>query len=230
MQTPHNSPTLAPSAQLPLQIRQFSTGTPPQLIPYETSWNEMRDFTQQRDLTTPDELWLLQHPPVFTQGLAGEARHILNSGDIPVVQTDRGGQVTYHGPGQLMLYPLLHLKRHQLGIRQLVEGLEQTVIAVLNDYSVVAQGRRDAPGVYVKDAKIASIGLRVRRQTSYHGLAFNVCMDLSPFKRINPCGFSQLTMTQLADFVPNITVDAVIPHVIHHFLRIFRYTEHSHSR
>lgn len=159
----------------------------------------MRDFTDQRMTTTSSEIWLLQHPPVFTQGQAGKAEHLLKPGDIPVIQTDRGGQVTYHGPGQMIAYVLLGLKSAGLGIRQLVNKLEESVVMLLAEQGIVAQSRQDAPGVYVGEAKIASLGLRVRRGYSYHGLALNVDMDLSPFERINPCGMSGLKVTQLAD-------------------------------
>jgi len=157
-------------------------------LDYKTTWQAMQDFTNQRDESTPDELWLLEHPPVFTQGQAGKAEHILNPNNIPVVQTDRGGQVTYHGPGQLMGYALFDIKRLKVGARGLVMGLEQTVIALLNSLSIKGQGCREAPGVYVDEAKICSIGLRVRKGCSYHGIALNVAMDLTPFHWINPCG------------------------------------------
>jgi lipoyl(octanoyl) transferase len=164
---------------------------------YEPVWRAMRDFTDARDESTPDELWLVEHDPVFTQGLAGKPEHLLNPGKIPVVQTDRGGQVTYHGPGQVVAYPLLDLQRRGLGVRCLVHELEQAVIDLLAERGLEA-GRRDgAPGVYVSEAKIASIGLKVRRQCTYHGLAFNVDMDLSPFSLINPCGFAGMAMTDL---------------------------------
>lgn len=166
--------------------------------PYEQTWRAMRDFTDQRGPATPDEIWLTEHPPVFTLGQAGKPEHILSPGDIPIVQSDRGGQVTYHGPGQLVMYVLLELKRHQLGVRALVTALEQAVIDLLAGYDVAALARPDAPGVYVQDRKIASIGLRVRRGCSYHGLALNVDADLEPFGRINPCGYPGLEVTSLA--------------------------------
>ena len=161
----------------------------------------MRDFTDQRTADTADELWLVQHPPVFTQGQAGRAEHLLNPGDIQVVQTDRGGQVTYHGPGQLVAYPLLDLRRLGLGVRDLVSVLENTVIQFLAARSVTAVAKADAPGVYVNGRKIASLGLRVRRGCSFHGVSLNIHMDLAPFLRINPCGYNGLQMTQLADWV-----------------------------
>ena len=159
----------------------------------------MRELTLARDAQTPDEVWFLEHPPVFTQGQAGKAEHVLAAGDIPVVQSDRGGQVTYHGPGQLMVYVLLDLQRLGYGIRSLVTKLEQATVDCLAGYGITAAPRRDAPGVYVAERKIASLGLRVRKGCTYHGLALNVAMDLSPFERINPCGFRGLAMTQVSE-------------------------------
>lgn len=176
---------------------------------YRDSWQAMQDFTTNRTDDTVDEIWCLEHDPVFTQGQAGKAEHVLNPGDIPIVQTDRGGQVTYHGPGQLVLYPLINILRRKIGVRGLVTCLEQSVIACLKQLDIEAQARCDAPGVYVKGAKICSIGLRIRRGCSYHGLAFNVAMDLEPFNRINPCGFTGLEMCQVRDFVPDITLARV---------------------
>jgi lipoyl(octanoyl) transferase len=167
--------------------------------PYEPIWARMRAFTEQRQADTPDEVWLLEHDPVFTQGRAGKSEHLLNPGDIPLVHSDRGGQVTYHGPGQLMVYTLLDLNRLGLGIRSLVQALEQSLVNCLAGYGIEARGRRDAPGVYVGTAKIASLGLRVRKACCYHGLALNVDMDLAPFGRINPCGYRGLKMTQLTE-------------------------------
>jgi lipoyl(octanoyl) transferase len=169
------------------------------LINYQDAWQRMRNFTDSRDAHTPDEVWLLEHPKVFTQGQAGLAAHILNAGDIPVVQTDRGGQVTYHGPGQLVVYLLFDLKRLNISIRQFVTLLEQAVINVLAQYNIRAYGDRKAPGVYVDGAKICAIGLRVRQGCSYHGIAFNINMDLEPYARINPCGFENLPVTQTKD-------------------------------
>lgn len=166
---------------------------------YLTVWQAMQQFTQQRDEKTTDEIWFLEHDPVFTQGQNGKAEHLLNPGNIPVVQTDRGGQVTYHGPGQLMVYTLIDIKRKKLNIREFVTALEQTVIDLLAAQHISAEAKREAPGVYVGDKKICSIGLRVRRGYAYHGIAFNINMDLEPFSRINPCGFSALKMTQLAE-------------------------------
>ncbi|EKD70416.1 MAG: Octanoyltransferase [uncultured bacterium] len=166
---------------------------------YLSCWQAMQAFTNNRNEETIDEIWLLEHSPVFTQGQNGKAEHLLNPGDIPVVQTDRGGQVTYHGPGQLMVYTLIDIKRKKLIIREFVTRIEQSVIDFLAHHHIHAEAKREAPGVYVGHKKICSIGLRVRRGYAYHGIAFNVAMDLEPFNRINPCGFSQLKMTQLAD-------------------------------
>ncbi|NBB93045.1 MAG: lipoyl(octanoyl) transferase LipB [Gammaproteobacteria bacterium] len=169
---------------------------------YEPVWAAMRDFTDSRGERATDELWLVEHDPVFTQGLAGRPEHLLNPGDIPIVQTDRGGQVTYHGPGQVVAYPLLDIERRGVGVRCLVDRLEQAVIDVLADLDVAGHRQEGAPGVFVDAAKIASIGLKVRRGRTYHGLAFNVDMDLSPFALINPCGFAGLRMTQVAELSP----------------------------
>ena len=176
---------------------------------YEPVWQAMSDFTDQRNDSTPDELWLVQHPPVFTQGRAGKPEHLLNPGDIPVVLSDRGGQVTYHGPGQLVLYPLIHLKRYDLSVRELVSLLETLVVDFLAGFGVMAYPKKDAPGVYTDDTagvaqKIASVGLRIRRGCSFHGVSINIDMDLAPFDRINPCGYQGLKMTQLGDYVDEL--------------------------
>jgi lipoyl(octanoyl) transferase len=169
------------------------------LIEYEPTWRAMQRFTEERDATTPDEIWFLEHPPVFTLGLNASRAHVLAPGDIPVVQIDRGGQVTYHGPGQLVVYPLLDLKRAGLGIRDFVTALERGVLELAARFGIAAECRRHAPGVYVAGRKLASVGVRVRRGGSYHGLALNVALDLEPFHRINPCGYQGLEMTRLAD-------------------------------
>ncbi len=171
-------------------------------VPYEPTWLQMQQFTEQRNADTPDELWLLQHPPTFTQGRAGKAEHLLTPGDIPVVPIDRGGQVTYHGPGQLVLYTLIDLSRRKMGVRSLVTALEQSVIQLLQEYDINAIARKDAPGVYVDGAKIAAVGLRIRKGCSFHGLSFNLDMDLEPFSRINPCGYQGLQITQLSALTP----------------------------
>lgn len=185
----------------PLCIRQLAG-----LQDYPATWAAMRAFTDTRDATTPDELWLLEHPPVFTLGQAGRPEHLLAPGAIPVIQTDRGGQVTYHGPGQLVAYLLLDLRRAGIGVKRLVERLEQAVIDLLAGHGIQAERRTDAPGVYVTGAKIASLGLRVRNGCCYHGLALNVDMDLEPFGRINPCGYAGLAVTQLAERIPGVTL------------------------
>ncbi len=166
---------------------------------YHATWEQMQRFTDERTSGTPDELWLLEHPPVFTLGQAGRREHLLDPGDIPVIQVDRGGQVTYHGPGQLIAYLLLDLRAAGLGIRRLVELMEQAIIELLRDYDIEAETRAGAPGVYVTGRKIAALGLRVRRGCSFHGLALNVDMDLEPFSRINPCGYQGLEVTQIRD-------------------------------
>ena len=167
-------------------------------VPYEPTWRAMQRFTEERGPDTPDELWLLEHEPVYTLGMNADPAHVLAAGDIPVVRIDRGGQVTYHGPGQLVIYPLIDLRRARRGVRDLVTALERAVIALAARYQIEAGCRERAPGVYVAGAKLASVGLRVRRGGSYHGLALNVKMDLEPFRRINPCGYPGLQMTQLA--------------------------------
>lgn len=183
----------------------------------------MQDFTNQRQQDTVDELWFLQHPSVYTLGKNGKAEHVLNPAGIPVINSDRGGQVTYHGPGQVVVYTLLDLKRLNIGVRQLVTILEQAVIDLLADYGVVSSARRDAPGVYVNNAKIAALGLRVRKGCSFHGLALNVDMDLEPFSRINPCGYAGLEVTQLKDLVTGIEIKDVIENLQHSLLKNLPY-------
>lgn len=191
------------------------------------SWAEvfqaMREFTDSRTPETVDELWLVEHDPVFTQGLAGRPEHLLAPAGIPIVQADRGGQVTYHGPGQLVMYPLLDLERRRLGIRCLVDLLEQAVIDVLAAHGVQGRRREGMPGVYVNDDKIASIGLKVRRGCCYHGLAFNIAMDLSPFAMINPCGYAGLQMTQLSAWVRNIDLDQAGVEMVSALCRLLDY-------
>lgn len=168
------------------------------LQPYEPVWQAMQTFTDQRGDTDADEIWLVEHEPVFTQGQAGKAEHILMPGDIPVVQVDRGGQVTYHGPGQLVMYLMLNVRRRKIGVRELVTAMENSVINTLAESGIAANARPDAPGVYVNGQKICSLGLRIRKGCSFHGLALNVNMDLSPFQRINPCGYQGMEMTDCA--------------------------------
>jgi len=176
---------------------------------YQDTWRKMREFTRARTPGTADEIWLLEHPAVFTLGQAGKHEHLLAPGDIPVIDTDRGGQVTYHGPGQLVMYTLIDLKRAQLGIRQLVGLLEKSVVSILSSYGVQSVPRPDAPGVYVDGAKIAALGLRVSRGRSYHGLALNVDLDLEPFNRINPCGFQNLEVTSMSRLGVETTTDVI---------------------
>jgi len=166
---------------------------------YQVTWDAMRDYTHQRITLTTDQLWITEHPPVFTQGLNGRAEHVLDAGSIPLVQVDRGGQVTYHGPGQLVIYCLLDLNRYGLGVKGLVAKLEQSIIDLLESYHITAHARAGAPGVYVDQAKIAALGLRIRKGCCYHGLSLNVDMELEPFSRIDPCGYRGLAVTQLRD-------------------------------
>ena len=193
---------------------------------YEPLWREMQEFTNSRDDATPDELWFTEHPPVFTLGLNANREHLLAPGDIQVIQIDRGGQVTYHGPGQLMIYPLIDLKRARLGIRDLVTALEQSVVDLAAQYDIEAKSRADAPGVYVDGKKIASVGLRVRRWCSYHGMALNIDMDLEPYSRINTCGYADLEVTDLRRLGIDKDLSAVAkdlqPHLLTHLgIRVF---------
>jgi lipoyl(octanoyl) transferase len=181
------------------------------LVDYEATWRSMQRLTEQRDAGTGDEIWFLEHPPVFTLGLNGRREHVLAPGKIPVVHVDRGGQVTYHGPGQLVVYPLLDLRRLDIGIRELVAALENSVIELCANFGIHAVARPEARGVYVEGRKLASIGLRIRRGCSYHGLALNVVNDLEPFSRINPCGYQGLQVTRLADLAPLSSVEALTP-------------------
>lgn len=191
---------------------------------YEPVWREMEAFTLNRTPDTIDELWLLEHPPIFTLGLNGKTEHLLNPGDIPVIKVDRGGQVTYHGPGQIVIYTLLDLRRLGIGVRELVTHLEQSIIALLADYDVEAAARKDAPGVYVAKQKIAALGLRVKRGCSYHGLSLNVDMELEPFSRINPCGYADMAVTQMADLGITASVDQVAERLLSHLTRELGYT------
>lgn len=191
---------------------------------YREVWRAMSDFTDRRLPADRDQLWLVEHPPVFTQGQAGKPEHLLLPGDIPVVQTDRGGQVTYHGPGQLVAYPLVDLRRRGLGVRDMVTALEKTLVTLLEGYDIQAYAKPDAPGVYVEAAKIASLGLRVRRGCSFHGLALNVAMDLEPFGRINPCGYAGLAMTQISNLVSDTpSMDEVKSRLVATFVQKLHY-------
>lgn len=199
------------------------------LQPYEPVSQAMHDFTDSRDETTPDEIWLVEHLPVFTQGQAGKAEHLLTTGDIPVIQSDRGGQVTYHGPGQQVMYVLLNLKRRKLGVRELVTLLEQTVVNTLAEYGIDAHPRADAPGVYVGEMKICSLGLRIRKGCSFHGLALNINMDLAPFLRINPCGYAGMEMTQMRQWVDTATPDIIRPVLLNNLLALLNNPPHEYT-
>ena len=192
--------------------------------PYEPVWRAMQAFTDARDEATGDELWLVEHDPVFTQGQAGRPEHVLLPGDIPVLQVDRGGQVTYHGPGQLVLYPLLDLRRLKLGVREYVDRIEQAVIDTLADWNIGAARRAGAPGVYVNGAKVMALGIRVRRGCTFHGLALNIAMDLSPYRRINPCGFEGLQVTSMLDLGGPSGLDVVKPALTAHVARLLGLT------
>ena len=194
------------------------------LADYNDTWQAMRRFTEQRQADTPDEIWLLQHPPVYTLGLNGKPEHILNPGDIPVVDTDRGGQVTYHGPGQLVIYLMIDARRRQLGVRELVSRMEQSVIDFLAGYGIDSVARQDAPGVYIEGKKIAALGLRFRKQGTYHGLSFNIDMDLAPFNGINPCGYRDIPVTRLKDHGIDMAIDAVADQLGAHLSRNLGYT------
>ena len=207
---------MTPSANVPI-LRDLG------LQPLRAVWEAMQRFTNDRGPDTADEIWFVEHPPVFTLGMRADRAHLLAPGDIPVVQIDRGGQVTYHGPGQLVIYVLLDLKRRGLDIRSLVQALEGAVIDTVAAHGVRAIGRRDAPGVYVDGRKLAAIGLRVRRQCSYHGMAVNVAMDLTPYSRVNPCGYEGLEVTQASALYSGVTLPAfrreIEPHLLAHLVR-----------
>lgn len=188
-------------------------------VQYEPTWRAMQRFTDERTASTPDEIWLLEHPAIFTLGMNANAAHVLRPGSIPVVQVDRGGQVTYHGPGQLVVYTLIDLRRAAIGVRDLVTALERSVIDLAGQFGIDAEARRGAPGIYVDDKKLGSVGIRIRRHSSYHGLAVNVNLDLEPFQRINPCGYQGLQMTQLADLGLPDTVDRAAEALEPHLLR-----------
>jgi lipoyl(octanoyl) transferase len=191
-------------------------------VDYEPTWRAMQAYTDVRGAVSADELWFLEHPPVFTLGMNGDPSHVLSAGDIPVVPIDRGGQVTYHGPGQLVVYPLLDLRRLGLGVRDLVCALENALVALVAEFGITAAGRRDAPGVYVEGAKLASIGLRIRRGCCYHGLALNVAMELEPFARINPCGYAGLKVVDLAGFGVQLTPEQAARRLLPHLARTLK--------
>lgn len=193
---------------------------------YATTFEAMRSFTSARTTETPDEIWFTEHDPVFTQGQAGKAEHVLAAGDIPIVQSDRGGQVTYHGPGQITGYLMLDLHRLGISVRGLVSGIEESCVRTLADYGLEGAPRPDAPGVYIHGTKIASLGLRVRRGCSYHGLALNVAMDLMPFNRINPCGMTGMQVTDMQMFVPGIQIEEVKTKLLGHLLAVYGLSLH----
>ena len=176
---------------------------------YKPIWTSMQKFTAERDETTPDELWCLEHPPIFTMGLNAKDKHLLTRSDIPVINIDRGGQVTYHGPGQLVIYTLLDLARLKIGVKELVTIIEKSIIQLLAQHGIQAQGKENAPGVYVNDAKIAALGLRIKRNYSYHGLSLNLDMDLTPFQQINPCGYAGMPVTQLTNLMPKLDQSSI---------------------
>jgi lipoyl(octanoyl) transferase len=198
---------------VPPVIRRFGRAE------YEPTWRAMQAFTEERTESTPDEIWFVEHPPVFTLGLNASREHLLAPGDIPVVAVDRGGQVTYHGPGQLLIYVMIDVRRSQHGVRNLVVALENAIIAYVAELGVTALGRRDAPGVYVDGAKLASVGLRIRRGASYHGIALNVAVDLEPFQRINVCGYRGLAVTRLVDLCGVADLEAVAAGIEPHLLQ-----------
>ena len=210
----------------PLTVRRLG------LQPYTPVWQAMTEFTASRDKSTGDEIWLVEHQPVFTQGQAGKAEHVLAAGDIPVVQADRGGQVTYHGPGQQIVYLMLDVRRLNAGVRQLVTAMENAIIGTLSEWGIEAYARSDAPGVYVAtdtspagEAKIASLGLRIRRGCSFHGLALNVDMDLGPFQRINPCGYAGMAVTQASALNPSATLADAGERLVQHLAQLTGYNE-----
>ena len=193
---------------------------------YEPVWQAMQNYTDKRDDDAADEIWLVEHNPVFTQGQAGKEEHLLMTGDIPVVQVDRGGQVTYHGPGQQVLYVLFNLRRLKIGVRELVTWLEETVVETLKDFGIDAYAKPDAPGVYVADKKIASLGLRVRRGCSFHGLALNIDMDMEPFLRINPCGYAGMEMVQTKQINGPKTLEEASVGLVKHLVNKLGVTEY----
>jgi lipoyl(octanoyl) transferase len=226
LSTQQGNSMAAAALSRPLGEAAPAAGSPPcivrklGLVDYEPTWRAMQRFTDQRGPDTPDEIWFLEHPPVFTLGMNASRDHVLAAGDIPVVQIDRGGQVTYHGPGQLVVYPLVDLRRASLGVRDIVTALERSVIDYAAELGIAAECRKGAPGVYVDGKKLASIGIRVRRGASYHGVALNVSADLEPFRRINPCGYPGLEMTRLADLGPvdslAVAAEGLQPHLLRH--------------
>lgn len=211
LNTSKTAPTPAPR---PPKLKIFGQ------VDYEPTWNAMKHYTGQRKANSPDEIWILQHPPTYTQGQAGLPEHLLKAGQIPVVKIDRGGQITYHGPGQLVTYLLLDLRRWKINVRQLVRLMEQSVINLLAGYDITACGRVDAPGVYVGDAKIAALGLKIKHGCCYHGLSLNVDMDLTPYNFINPCGYKGLRVTQLKDFGITVPMEEIEEKLAHQLISL----------
>ncbi len=195
------------------------------LQPYEPIWHAMQSFTENRTNDTPDEIWLLEHEPVFTLGRNGKKEHILSETNIPIVEIDRGGQVTYHGPGQLIIYLMIDIKRRGLGVRQLVTLIEQSIISTLSEYHLNACSKKDAPGVYIDDAKIAALGLRIKKGCSFHGLSLNLNMDLTPFKQINPCGYKNLEVIQLSDYIEDIELSKIQQQLTSHLAKNLGYKD-----
>ncbi|MDH5370074.1 MAG: lipoyl(octanoyl) transferase LipB [Gammaproteobacteria bacterium] len=194
---------------------------------YETIWQAMQKFTAERDETTADELWCLEHPPIFTMGLNGKKEHLLNIKNIPVIDIDRGGQVTYHGPGQLVIYTLIDLKRLNIGVKDLVSTIEKSIIQLLKKHEINAKGKENAPGVYVNNAKIAALGLRIKKNKSYHGLSLNIQMDLTPFQQINPCGYEGMEVTQIKDLKPASNLSNIKKDLSLLLSQLLGYDEHS---
>lgn len=194
---------------------------------YQPIWQAMQDFTANRDDSTADELWCLQHPSVFTMGLNGKKEHLLNIKNIPVINIDRGGQVTYHGPGQLVVYTLIDLKRLNIGVKELVTIIEKSIIQLLEQYGIEAKGRDNAPGVYVDEAKIAALGLRIKKDKSYHGLSLNIDMDLTPFQQINPCGYAGMAVTQIKDLKPELNLSHIKTDLITYLSQLLGYAKDS---
>ena len=192
---------------------------------YDPTWQAMQDFTAKRDESSADELWCLEHPPVFTMGLNGKKEHLLNIKNIPVINIDRGGQVTYHGPGQLVIYTLIDLERLGIGVKELVTIIENAIIQLLTQYGINAQGKENAPGVYVDEAKIAALGLRIKKNKSYHGLSLNIDMDLSPFQQINPCGYAGMDVTQIKDLKPGLDLSHIKKDLVNYLSQLLGYNK-----
>ena len=209
------------SAPPALTVRQLG------LTDYQSAWQDMQAFTDNRNENTPDELWFLEHPPVFTLGRNGKQQHLHHTGDIPVIRADRGGQVTYHGPGQLIIYLMIDIKRRSLGVRKLVTLIEKSIIDTLQEYQLSGSAKKAAPGVYIGNAKIAALGLRIRKGCSFHGLSLNIDMNLAPFKQINPCGYKNLEVIQLSDYIESIELSQVQRQLTAHLVKNLGYEKYS---